>query len=318
MAQRETRFKRTDLGAAAEIQQNSGHNDEDKKRSAVCVWLQKLFRKYASRTTTPTNGIMTICFRSSSDVTVTGRRPATLGWHRTVGVHVVHANTPYAKYAARWWFCDRCSHWQHCSNQNSIRFGLAPCVQFTCPPNRYSFQLSAHSSGAPVEMFSKLQHDAAHIEMGVKSLRAKLPAVMTGYTYNDPDARPLLERRQSLADETAAALRQFIAGAERCERQLPLLATANAETERRLAAMAAELGLERCLQPAAQREDDADVDDSDGEQRYAEEADALRTDSREVDTVREREQAGGDDKQGARSNGRRPSGEYLWNQRTSC
>lgn len=141
-------------------------------------------------------------------------------------------------------------------------------------------------------MFSKLQHDAAHIEMGVQSLRAKLPAVMTAYTYNDPDAEPLLERRQSLADETAEKLRQFIAGAERFERQLPLLASENAEAERLLTTMATELGLERCLQET-DLEDDAD--ENDNNEQHIDEAEMLRTKSAKVYTAQKREQEIRDD-----------------------
>lgn len=134
-------------------------------------------------------------------------------------------------------------------------------------------------------MFTKLQHDATAIDIGVNSLRSKLPAVMTGYTYNDLDGETVLDERRSLADDTATTLRQFEGRAQRFEDLLTKMVANNAETERQLVTMASEFGLERCLHVTD--EVDENDDDANGDEPAAEEK------NNDVITKRESEEEDG-------------------------
>lgn len=97
-------------------------------------------------------------------------------------------------------------------------------------------------------MFSKLQRDAAHIDMGLSNLRAKMPAVMTGYTYHNPDAGPVLDARQDAARKQRDEMRRFLADYDRMDELVADVQCSNDEIEQELTALAAQTGLEACME----------------------------------------------------------------------
>lgn len=96
-------------------------------------------------------------------------------------------------------------------------------------------------------MFSKLQEDAARIDMDIGTLESKLPEVMYGYTETNPDPRPILDRRSRESSQIEKEMRAILADFNAFEKLLDENSDATAEEERFLQNLAQELNLEHCL-----------------------------------------------------------------------
>lgn len=108
-------------------------------------------------------------------------------------------------------------------------------------------------------MFTKLQRDAARIDTAVKSLRTRVPAVINSYTYNDPPAAPIVQRRLAQCGAWTAELTGWLHELERFERLVVgEVRPQNAAVGAELAALAAEYALTECVVVAAEESADGE------------------------------------------------------------
>lgn len=96
-------------------------------------------------------------------------------------------------------------------------------------------------------MFAQLQQDATHIDMGIRSLNAKMASVMTGYTRNNPDAAAALHKRHTGATALSRELRKFLGEAQQLAGLVAESRAAVTEIEAELGALADAEGLQSCV-----------------------------------------------------------------------
>lgn len=154
------------------------------------------------------------------------------------------------------------------------------------------------------EMFTKLQRDAAHIDMGIRSLQSKMAAVMTGYTRNNPDAAEALAGRQTDAERMSNEMRAFLADMATFEELLNEIDQDGVEIEETLEKLAVEHELVECSKAAMVAGSDGCAD-GDG---HVDEVDKVSTSEVTLDEDGTREESVGTEESGS------CNGKYYWAQ----